>query len=163
MTFTAVRKDMGVMASHSVSGDKYVLTDFRGNQQGFTYIGVLFAVAIMGVALLALSEMWVKTAERQAMSQLDWVGQQYVKAIESYYYSGTGSAHIYPKELENLLEDKRYLSMRRHIRVLYTPPLIGNVEWKAILAPDGGIQGVALQQGGGAGLDRKYIFVPHNN
>lgn len=63
--------------------------------------------------------------------------------------------------LEDLLEDKRYLSIKRHITTLYPAPFSGKAQWKLIPAPGGGIQGVAFE---GEGLDvpiaRQFVFVP---
>ena len=39
-------------------------------ERGFTYLGVLFAIAVLGLGLSAASEVWVTTAKRQRMEQL---------------------------------------------------------------------------------------------
>jgi type II secretory pathway pseudopilin PulG len=129
-------------------------------ERGFTYLGVLLAIALMGVSLLAISEVWTQVAERQKLAQLDWVGQQYVQAIESYYYSNTGSVHFYPERLDDLLEDKRYLSVKRHIRTLYPDPFTGTLSWTPITSPTGGIQGVETTVSNiDHGFRRTYAFV----
>jgi type II secretory pathway pseudopilin PulG len=129
--------------------------------QGFTYLGVLFAVALLGIGLSVVSEVWVKVAHRQKMAQLDWVGQQYVQAIESYYYANTGSVHFYPNSLEDLLEDKRYLYIRRHLRTLYPDPFTGKVSWALVPSAQGGIQGVGLTlDDGDEHVEKAFVFVP---
>jgi type II secretory pathway pseudopilin PulG len=156
MTFTVVHKGQDVMASHSSSGKRHANT-----QYGFTYLGVLIAIALLGIGLSVVSEVWTKTVEHQKRMQLEWVGQQYVQAIQSYYYANTGTVHFYPPTLEDLLEDKRYLSVKRHIRTLYPDPFSGKVQWKLISAPAGGVQGVAFDS---QDLDppviRQFIFAP---
>ncbi|MDO9236950.1 MAG: type II secretion system protein [Aquabacterium sp.] len=133
----------------------------NGSEHGFTYLGLLIAIAIMGIGLLAVSEVWSTTAERQKMTQLDWVGQQYVQAIGSYYYSNTGSVNYYPTSLDDLLEDKRYLGIRRHIRRNYTNPFTGKTDWKVLSAPEGGINGVAYEQTeSGRTVKRVFVFSP---
>lgn len=147
------------MANPSSNGE--YMSPPRSHQKGFTYIGVLIAVALLGIGLSVVSEVWTKTAEHQKLVQLDWVGQQYVQAIQSYYYANTGTVHFYPQTLEDLLEDKRYLSIKRHIRKLYPDPFTGKVQWALIAAPEGGIQGVAFKgEGMDTVIDRRYVFVP---
>lgn len=133
-------------------------------QSGFTYIGALIAVALIGIGLLAVSEVWTTTAERQKLAQLDWVGEQYVQAIESYYYANTGSVHFYPQTLEDLLEDKRHLSIKRHIRTLYANPFANGEAWKTLPAPGGGIQGIEYQRrDSDYPITKQFIFVPAMN
>ena len=133
-------------------------------QNGFTYIGVMMAIAFMGIGLLAISEVWTTTAERQKMVQLDWVGEQYVQAIQGYYYANTGSLHSYPSKLEDLLEDKRHLSIKRYIRTLYTNPFANGEAWKTLPAPGGGIQGIEYQRrDSDYPVTKQFIFVPATN
>lgn len=150
-----------MIASRSANGELRMPLTKPRRQSGFTYIGVLVAIAFMGIGLLAISEVWTTTAERQKITQLDWVGEQYVQAIQSYYYANTGSVHIYPAKLEDLLEDKRHLTIKRHIRTLYVNPFTGNNSWKTLSAAGGGIQGIEYQ-----GLDpdrpvkKQFVFIP---
>ncbi len=111
-------------------------------QGGFTYLGVLFAVAILGVGLTAASEVWVTTARHQRMEQLDWVGQQYVQAIGSYYEASPSFEKKYPPTLADLLEDKRFAFMRRHIRQLYVNPYTDQADWELVTTTDGRLRGV---------------------
>lgn len=162
MTSTVLRKELAVMASHSINGEHMGAKELSG-QSGFTYIGVLIAVALMGIGLLAISEVWTTTARRQKMAQLDWIGEQYVQAIESYYYANTGSVHFYPDKLDDLVEDKRYLSIKRHIRTLYANPFTNTADWKIIPSAQGGIQGIEYKRVDSDYLVcRQFVFVPRN-
>jgi type II secretory pathway pseudopilin PulG len=69
-------------------------------QSGFTRLGVLLAIALIGIGLTAASEVWSTTAKRQRMEQLEWVGQQYVQAIGSYY-EASPRGKAYPRSLED--------------------------------------------------------------
>jgi len=111
-------------------------------QRGFTYLGVLVAVAVLGIGLTAASEVWVTLARRERMAQLQWIGEQYVQAIGSYYNASPGSVKAYPKTLQDLLEDKRYVTMRRHLRQPYANPVTGKDDWELLMTPEGGIRGV---------------------
>src|SRR5690606_31521823 len=100
------------MGEHSVNCEEarpIRLTARPAYSRGFTYLGSLLAVAMIGLTLASVSEIWVKVAERQKRAQLEWVMDQYVLAIERYYYANTGSAHYYPKNVEDLLADPRHL------------------------------------------------------
>lgn len=131
-------------------------------QAGFTYLGVLFAVALIGVGLCAVSEVWTTNADRQKTAQVNWVGQQYVNAIRSYYYANTGSVHFYPTSVDDLLEDKRYLGVKRHLRSRFEQP-VGAVapSISVILSAAGGINGVEISvELSGQQEARKFVFVP---
>ncbi len=110
--------------------------------RGFTYLGVLLAVAVLGIGLTAASQVWVTMARRERMVQLRWVVEQYAQAIESYHDASPGSAKTYPGSLADLLEDKRYVTLRRHLRRVYVNPLTGKGDWELLGAPGGGIGGV---------------------
>jgi type II secretory pathway pseudopilin PulG len=117
------------------------------SQRGFTYLGVLLAIALLGIGIVAVSEAWTTTAKRQRMQQLEWVGQQYVQAIGSYYESSPGNAKSFPKSLEDLLEDRRVPFVRRHLRQLYVNPLSGKLDWELIEVPGLGIRGIRAKEG----------------
>lgn len=156
---TVAPKAMHQMASRSINFDQRC----RGSskQTGFTYLTLLFAIALIGVGLMGVSEVWTTTARHQQLKQLDWVGEQYVSAIGRYYYANTGSVHYYPKDLGDLLEDKRYLSVKRHLRRLYPVPSTKEAAWDLMPAPGGGIKGLSVHiDDGDSSIERSYVFVP---
>ena len=113
-------------------------------EQGFTYLAVLFAVAILGGGLALVGEVWETSAKREKEAELLFAGDQYRKAIERYFLSGQQQ---YPRALEDLLKDRRRPGTVRYLRKLYPDPLTGK-EWGLVKAPDGGILGVhSLSQG----------------
>ena len=116
----------------------------KASLAGFTYLGVLMAIALVSIGLMAVSEVWVSTAQREKLAQLDWAGQQYQRAIASYYHASPNLVKTYPPSLEALLEDHRFPTIRRHLRTLYPNPFTGRVDWQPIVAVGGGVQGVAL-------------------
>lgn len=115
-----------------------------GMQQGFTYLGLLIAIAILGIWLAAASEVWSTALRRHQMEQLDWAGQQLVQAIGSYYESSPGGAKTYPQRLDDLLEDRRQLGLRRHLREVYVNPFSGRADWELVMAPGGEFTGVRV-------------------
>jgi type II secretory pathway pseudopilin PulG len=129
-------------------------------ERGFTYLGLLIAVAILGIGLLAVSEMWSSALRHQRMVQMDWIGGQFAEAIGSYYQSSPGTLKQYPATLAELLEDKRFLTVRRHLRQIYVHPVTGLREWELLRGADGRIVGVRAEVPMPAGpLVREYRWV----
>jgi type II secretory pathway pseudopilin PulG len=147
----------------------------RRHARGFTYLTILFVVAIMGIGLALVGQMWQTAAVREREAELLHVGNEYRKAIERYYLSGPRQ---YPRNLADLLKDPRQPGTVRYLRKLYPDPVSGKDEWGLVTAPDGGIGGVystsenaPLKSGGFAVRDRgfegktkysewKFVFIP---
>ncbi|MFB8828608.1 type II secretion system protein [Azotobacter sp. CWF10] len=110
-------------------------------QRGFTYLGVLFLVALMGGALAAAGQFWSTASQRDRERDLLWIGNQYAMALRSYHRNSPGNAR-YPQSLEELLEDRRQIKRQRHLRRLYADPVTGSREWGLIRSSDGRIAGV---------------------
>ena len=77
------------------------------NEAGFTYLGVLFLIMLMGMGLASAGELWSTASRRDRERQLLWVGTQYAQALRSYYRSSPGLAQ-YPKELVDLLAGRAF-------------------------------------------------------
>ena len=114
----------------------------RHRQAGFTYLGVLLLVAILGASLAATGEVWSTVQQRQKEQELLFIGHQFREAIRLYYERSPGGAKRYPRKLEDLLQDDRYPTTQRYLRKLYFDPLTGKQEWGLLKAPDEGIAGV---------------------
>lgn len=108
---------------------------------GFTYLGVLFLVAILGLGLAGASQSWSVASQRSRERELLWVGTQYARALQSYYQQSPGLRQ-YPRRLEDLLEDNRFPAPRRHLRRLYPDPISRSTRWGLVNTPDGRIAGV---------------------
>jgi type II secretory pathway pseudopilin PulG len=107
--------------------------------RGFTYLTVLFMVAILAGGLAMIGEVWHTAAKREKEAELLFAGNQYRKAIERYYL--LGPQRQYPRSLEELVKDPRKPTTERYLRKLYLDPMTGK-EFDLIKAPDGGIVGV---------------------
>lgn len=112
-----------------------------GQQRGFTYILMLFAVAAVSIGLGMATPIYSEHVRREREAELVRIGSLYVQAIQSYYLNSPGSIQEYPKRLEELLGDPRFVGIRRHLRKLYQDP-VGRTEWGLVPAPDGGISGI---------------------
>lgn len=119
----------------------------NGRQAGFTYLSVLFAVTVMGIAAAAAGRHWSLEARREREEELLFRGREIRAAIERYY-AGSPGQRTYPARLEDLVEDRRYATPRRHLRRIYVDPMTGMADWEAVAAPRGGIMGVRSRSTG---------------
>lgn len=133
----------------------------RARQRGFTYLGVLLAVALIGLGLTMAAEVWTTVAHRQKLEQLEFAGQQIAQAIGSYYESTPGPAKEYPRSLDDLLEDRRSPAVRRHLRQIYLNPFDRQGRWELMRVPGGGVVGVLAvvpDTAGRSQLRRKFLY-----
>jgi type II secretory pathway pseudopilin PulG len=107
---------------------------------GFTYLGLLALLVLIGLLLAAAGEVASKTAQREREAQLLWVGHQYRAAIGRYWFR----KRAYPQALEELLGATTDAPVQlRFLRQLYPDPMTNAVDWVLLPAPGGGIMGVA--------------------
>lgn len=132
-------------------------------QRGFTYMLVLFLIALTGVGLAIVSDVWATAKQREREAELLFFGNAIRQAIASYYMNSPGPIKQYPPKLEDLLKDPRFPDTRRYLRQLYPDPFSRTEEWVLIKAPQGGIMGVAspsesppLKRSGFRGFDRVF-------
>jgi len=109
-----------------------------GAQRGFTYLALLFVVAILGVGLAATGVVWHTAAQREKEIELLFVGAQFRRALASYYLFSPG-AKRFPVELADLVKDPRLPGIKRHLRRLYPDPMTGKAEWGIVRNAEGGI------------------------
>lgn len=118
----------------------------RGFQGGWGYLGMLFLVFLLSLGLGTTVEIDSTLERRDREVELVAVGNLYREAIESYYLSATAGPRRYPASLEYLLKDSRHLVTRRYMRRNYLDPMTSR-PFTALVAPDGGIWGVASVSG----------------
>lgn len=111
-------------------------------QGGFTYLTVLFAIAVVGVMLARAGIDWSQANQREKEKELLFTGNQYRRAIALYYQRTPGAVKRYPTKLEDLLTDTRYNPPQHYLRNLYRDPVTNQQRWGIITAPEGGIKGV---------------------
>lgn len=108
---------------------------------GFSYIGLLILVALIGVALTAAAELTSTALQRDREQQLLFVGKAYADAIDSYRRNSPGT-RSFPETLEELLKDPRLPVVKRHLRSLYRDPMTESMDWGLVRGPGNGIVGV---------------------
>jgi type II secretory pathway pseudopilin PulG len=109
------------------------------NAAGFTYIGLLIAVVILGVALSAVGTVWRTQAQREREQELLYIGRDFRAAIAAYAKAGGGRQ--FPQDINDLLEDKRWPEPRHYLRRLYADPMTGAQDWTLIQADSLGFAG----------------------
>lgn len=153
--------------------------DFLQTNAGFSYIGVLLAVAIVSIATTAANRYWSTLLQRERETELLYRGNQIRAAIRSYYtHPPAGQRQEYPRAREDLLQDPRFPQTRRHLRQWYPDPMTGSDQWILIRDAGGRIKGVhsahpgqPLKRSGfpaayrsfetaAAYTDWKFVFVP---
>jgi len=108
----------------------------RRRAAGFTYIGVLLLVALMGLALSVVGEVWQTKQKREKEDELLYAGDRIRRAIGLYNANTPGGAERFPRRLEDLLKDPRYPGVRRYLRKIYHDPMTGRAEWGLVKAGD---------------------------
>ena len=109
--------------------------------RGYTYVAVLIWVALAGLGLAVTGDLWRTTAQREREAELLFIGEEFRRAIASYYEASPG-VQRFPPTLAALLRDERHPTVRRHLRKIYVDPMTGQAEWGLVKRPEGGIVGV---------------------
>ncbi|HEY1091090.1 MAG TPA: type II secretion system protein [Burkholderiaceae bacterium] len=104
-----------------------------GRQRGFTYLFVLFFVALTAAGLAGLGRSWQNATERERERELEFRGGQIARAIHAYRKASPGIEQS-PQSLAELIADRRAPVSRQHLRQLYVDPFTGQADWQ--LLPD---------------------------
>jgi type II secretory pathway pseudopilin PulG len=108
---------------------------------GLVLIGVLLLLVLAGLAALVGAEVWATALKREREEQLLFVGEQYRRAIESYWRASPGPVKTLPSRFDDLLLDDRFPMPVRHLRRLYRDPLDERADW-GVVKIGSGIAGV---------------------
>lgn len=100
-------------------------------QRGFTYLLLLFAIAIGGIGLAALGAHARTRALREQEAELAFRGAEIARAIASYAEASPAGSRSLPHSVDELLEDRRSGRIVRHLRQLRRDPLGGDWVWLA--------------------------------
>ena len=109
--------------------------DGSGRAGGYAYLFVLGLVALIGIGLAVVAQVWSTAGQREREQELLFTGHQFRAAIRSYYDASPG-AKQYPRSIADLLEDKRSPTVVRHLRRPYVDPMTGKNEWGLVRQGD---------------------------
>jgi len=102
-------------------------------ERGFTYLLLLFALAIGAAGLAQVAESVQQSAQREREAELRFRGEAIAHAIERYAALSAASQAPLPQSLDELLEDRRSPVPRHWLRQLYSDPFTGKPDWELIL------------------------------
>jgi type II secretory pathway pseudopilin PulG len=110
--------------------------------RGFTYLLLLFAIAIGAAGLAALGERANVATQREREAELMFRGQAIAQALGAYRAATPGPVKNLPASLQDLVEDRRGPRALHHLRRLYPDPFTGKPDWVLLRSEDGRIAGV---------------------
>lgn len=113
-------------------------------QRGFSYIGVMVTLVIAAIGMQGAAVMWQQQTQRANEVSLLEIGEAYRLAIGRYYESTPQPVKQYPMTLNELVEDKRFPVLKRHLRKLYTDPFFAR-QGMTLMFSNGRIVGVHSQ------------------
>jgi hypothetical protein len=117
-----------------------VLASLRRQETGFSYLMVMIAITLMGLAMTVAARQWKTMVQRELESDLLAKGIEIQSALA--LYSATTKAgrvlpgEVYPQTLAELTRPPKPF-----LRKVYLDP-VGRGEWELLRAPAGGIMGV---------------------
>lgn len=114
----------------------------HSTEAGFTYIALIFAIALFGIGSVRFSVLYSEQQKRAREEELLRIGKEYADAIRSYYLASPGLQPEFPKQLSDLLTDHRFVGTRHHLRRIYIDPMTLETDWGVVRDSRGGIQAV---------------------
>lgn len=107
-------------------------------QAGFTYLGLIifvFIVGLVGAATLKIGALLQRAHTEQELLE---IGFQFSAALESYAAATPRGQPPQPMTLQELLRDPRFPNPRRHLRKIFVDPVSGKAEWGLVRAGEAG-------------------------
>lgn len=110
--------------------------------RGFTLLAMIAAAFILALSANQVMVVLAQQAQRDREAELLRIGQEMVAAIGSYYEQSPGNVRQFPAALEDLVEDRRFVGLKRHLRRVYDDPMTPGTAWGLVRRADGRIEGV---------------------
>ncbi len=104
--------------------------------RGFTYLGLLILLAVLGLVGAAGLKMGTLMQRAAAEEELLEIGAQFQDALRSYAAATPPGQKTQPATLQDLLKDPRFPNPRRHLRKIFVDPVTGSAEWGIIYLGD---------------------------
>ena len=111
----------------------------RSGERGFGMLWALMCVALIGIYLMQVGEVWTTQVRRTREDELLRRGDAIRGAIEQYVKAEKNGE--FPKTFDDLLHDSRALFTRRFLRDAYTDPMTGD-DWEIVRGQSGELYGV---------------------
>lgn len=111
-------------------------------ERGFTYLVLLFAIALVGIGAASLGEQWQAATQREREAELLFRGAAIQKALEAYRSRTIRGEQRFPLNLDELVDDAREGERQFHLRRLYADPFTGRPDWLLLRNRKGEIVGI---------------------
>lgn len=103
-------------------------------------------VGLLAAGALVLGGAWFATTSAEAKirreEQLIYSGTEIRDAIASYYFAAAPGKRELPRDMQDLIDDTRDGSHRRHLSRLVKDPVTGSEDWVVVWTPDHRMAGV---------------------
>ncbi len=106
-----------------------ISTGRAGRARGFTYLGLIILLAVLGLVAAAGIKMGTVMQRAAAEEELLEIGAQFSAALRSYAAATPRGQPQQPRTLQELLRDPRFPNPRRHLRKIFVDPITGRAEW----------------------------------
>ena len=114
----------------------------RRREGGFTYLGLIILVAVIGLVGAATLKIDALLRRAQAEKELLETGAAFSEALRTYAEATPKGQPPQPPSLQELLKDPRFPGVRRHLRKIFVDPMTGKAEWGIVWANPGDRRGV---------------------
>jgi type II secretory pathway pseudopilin PulG len=101
----------------------------RSSQGGFTYLGLIILVTVIGMVGAATLKIDALMRRAQTEEDLLDIGAAFSDALQSYAAATPKGQLPQPPSLQELLKDPRTPALRRHLRKIFVDPATGSTEW----------------------------------
>ncbi|MFC5512278.1 type II secretion system protein [Massilia jejuensis] len=105
-------------------------------EAGFTYVGLVVFVAILGMVGAATLKVDGLMRRAAAERELLETGAAFSAALSSYAAATPRGFPTLPPTLQDLLKDPRFPGTRRHLRKIFVDPITGTTEWGVLYQGD---------------------------
>ncbi len=106
------------------------------HQRGWALLSMVLASVLVSVAATTAFMSMRLERERERQLELLSVGRSIVLALRSYNRAKWATQPEWPKDLSELVEDRRSARVERHLRRIPIDPLTGKAEWAVIRQGD---------------------------
>ena len=113
-----------------------ISTGRPARQRGFTYLGLIILVAILGLVGAATLKVGSLLQRAAAEEELLSIGAAFSDALRSYAAATPPGQPQQPPTLQELLKDPRFPGVRRHLRKIFVDPITGKAEWGVMYLGD---------------------------
>lgn len=117
-----------------------VLASLRRQETGFSYLMVMIAITLMGLAMTVAARQWKTMVQRELETDLLAKGIEIQTAL-ALYSASTKAGRVLPGEVYPQTLDELTRPPKPFLRKVYLDP-VGRGEWELLRAPAGGIMGV---------------------